>query len=229
MTKLPSHSPVSTNQSRKRLSCVTSIGLDVFYPIVPDAGWVARIVPLGVRTVQLRIKDVSPRVVAENISQSLKICRAFGCQLIVNDYWQEAITLEADFVHLGQEDLQGADLQAIKAHGLKLGISTHDERELETGLQAEPDYVALGPIYETKLKVMEWSAQGLDRVTQWRRLLGDVPLVGIGGITIARATGVLEAGAQSVSIITDFINHQSPEERVKDWLSWAATQRSGTK
>ena len=136
-------------------------GLDVFYPIVPDATWVARIVPLGVRTLQLRVKGVSADDVRRQIDESLVIARRHGCQLIVNDYWREAINAGADYVHLGQEDLAAADVAAIKAAGMRLGVSTHSEEELDVALAIGPDYVALGPIYETKLKAMQWAPQGL--------------------------------------------------------------------
>ena len=105
-------------------------GLDVFYPIVPDVGWLARLVPLGVKTVQLRVKDAPPDVVAREIAAGLDLCRRHGCQLIVDDYWREAIAAGADFVHLGQEDLAGADVAALKARGVRLGISTHSLEEL---------------------------------------------------------------------------------------------------
>ena len=87
-------------------------GLDVFYPIAPDLAWLERLVPLGVRTVQLRLKDASSATVAREIAEAIDICKRHRCQLIVNDYWREALELGADFVHLGQEDLAGADVQA---------------------------------------------------------------------------------------------------------------------
>ena len=164
-------------------------GLDVFYPIVPDADWLARIVPLGVRTVQLRVKDAGPDEVRRQIEAGLAIARAHGCQLIVNDYWREAIAAGADYVHLGQEDLAAADVAAIKAAGLRLGISTHSEEELDIALAAAPDYVALGPIYKTKLKVMKWAPQGLERIGQWKARIGALPLVAIGGLTPETSTG----------------------------------------
>ena len=198
---------------------------DVFYPIVPDLNWLARIVPLGVRTVQLRIKDARAEEIRRQIRASIAICANQGCQLIVNDYWREAIELGANFVHLGKEDLASADLAAIKAAGLRLGVSTHSGEELETALAAGPDYVALGPVYETKLKAMQWAPQGLARVTEWKRRIGQIPLVAIGGITPARAPGVLAAGAQSVAVITDFITHPSPDDRVKKWLEAAENWR----
>jgi thiamine-phosphate pyrophosphorylase len=201
------------------------LGLDVFYPIVPDTTWVARLVPLGVRTLQLRVKDAPGEEVRRQIDASLTITRRHGCQLIVNDYWRAAIDAGADFVHLGQEDLVAADLAAIKAAGLRLGISTHSEAELDIALDAAPDYVALGPIYETKLKAMPWAPQGLERIAAWKARIGTLPLVAIGGITPERAGAVVAAGADSVAVITDFMTAQYPEARVQMWLDWAALRR----
>ncbi|MEQ1671184.1 MAG: thiamine phosphate synthase, partial [Hyphomicrobium sp.] len=122
--------------------------LDTFYPIVPDSTWLARLAPLGIRTVQLRAKDIRAADIRAEILASLEIARRFDVQLIVNDYWREAIEAGADFVHLGQEDLAVADVSHIKAAGLKFGVSTHDEAELATALAVQPDYIALGPVYE---------------------------------------------------------------------------------
>jgi len=194
-------------------------GLDVFYPIVPNLEWLARIVPLGVQTIQLRLKDASETEVRKQISASIEIAHEYDCQLIINDYWVQAIDIGADYIHLGQEDLADADLSAIKGAGLKLGISSHDPDELEIALAAEPDYVALGPVFETKLKKMKWAPQGLDRVAQWKHRVGCLPLVAIGGITPARAPDVLAAGADAVSVITDFLTHPEPEMRVREWLA----------
>lgn len=199
--------------------------LDVFYPIVPDVGWLKRIVPLGVQTVQLRIKNASPDDIRRQILEGLELCTRHGCQLIVNDYWREAIDVGADYVHLGQEDLADADVPTLKVHKIRIGISTHTPEELETALAAEPDYVALGPIWETKLKVMRYAPQGLDRIREWKERIGALPLVAIGGITPERASSVIEAGAQSVSVITDFFTHPDPEARVRTWLEWADGMR----
>jgi thiamine-phosphate pyrophosphorylase len=201
-------------------------GLDVFYPIVPDFAWLERLVPLGVKTIQLRLKDASPQRVRREIAASMEVCGRHGCQLIVNDYWQEALALGADYIHLGQEDLAGADVAAIHTKGTRLGISTHSEDELAVALAAEPDYVALGPIYETRLKVMKWAPQGLDRLTDWKRRIYGLPLVAIGGITPERADGVVAAGADSVAVITDFFTHPDPPGRVRQWLAWAERVRA---
>ncbi|MEQ1697030.1 MAG: thiamine phosphate synthase [Hyphomicrobiaceae bacterium] len=194
-----------------------------FYPIVPDVGWLERIAPLGVATIQLRLKDAGADEVRAQIARSLEVCRAHGVQLVVNDYWREALAAGADYIHLGQEDLAEADLVAIKMAGVKFGLSTHDECELEVALAAGPDYIALGPIYETKLKAMTWKPQGIARIGQWKQRIGSIPLVAIAGLTPERAPGVLAAGAQSLAVITDFLTHSYPEQRIKEWLTWAET------
>jgi len=199
---------------------------DVFYPIVPSTAWLARIAPLGVRTVQLRIKDKDQDEVRSEIASALALARSTGCRLIVNDHWQAAIDLGVTELHLGQEDLAAADLSAIERAGIALGISTHSEDELETALGADPYYVALGPIYETKLKAMKWAPQGLERIGDWRKRIGTRPLVAIGGITPERASPVLAAGADSAAVITDFMTAPHPEARVRLWLDWAATVRA---
>jgi len=194
------------------------IHLDPFYPIVPDTAWLARLLPQGVKFAQLRIKDEAPGVVRAEIDNAIALCADHGCQLVVNDYWREAIAAGAGFVHLGQEDLAGADLAAIRRAGIRVGISTHSDEELETALSADPDYVALGPIYATMLKKMPWEPQGLPRLAAWRERL-KCPLVGIGGITAERAPVVLAAGADSVAVITDIMTHQDPELRTRKWLA----------
>jgi thiamine-phosphate pyrophosphorylase len=201
---------------------------DVFYPIVPDVPWLERLLPLGIKTVQLRIKDADPDAVRDDIAVALKLAKKADCQLVVNDFWKEAIDLGAKYLHLGQEDLATADLKAIKAAGILYGISTHTEEELEIALKADPAYIALGPIYETKLKAMRFGPQGLERITKWKQRIGSLPLVAIGGITPDRARGVMEAGADSIAVITDFFTAPHPEARVQLWLDWAGTIRPAT-
>jgi thiamine-phosphate pyrophosphorylase len=190
-----------------------------FYPIVPDSGWIARLAPLGVKAVQLRIKDASPEEIERAIRSSLETCRSHGCQLIVNDYWRQAIDLGADYIHLGQEDLAEADLTAIRKAGIRLGISTHTDEELEIALAANPDYVALGPIYETTLKKMRYAPQGLERIGEWKRRIS-CPLIAIGGITLERAPSVYAAGADSIAVVTDIVMNKAPEARVAAWLEF---------
>jgi thiamine-phosphate pyrophosphorylase len=200
------------------------IRLDPFYPILPDTEWLARLVPLGLKLVQLRIKDQPQPVVSAEIEKAIELCAAHRCQLVVNDYWREAIDLGADFVHLGQEDLAGADLVAVRAAGLKIGVSTHSHTELDAALAAGAEYVALGPIYETKLKAMKWAPQGLSRLAEWRARIS-CPLVAIGGITRDRAPAVLSAGADSTAVVTDIVTSEDPDLSVKNWIAATAPWR----
>jgi len=197
--------------------------LDPFYLIVDSAAWIARLLPCGVRLVQLRVKDRPDAELRREIAEAKALCERHGAQLIVNDYWMQALEAGCDYVHLGQEDLMTADLPAIRRAGIRLGISTHDEAELDKALEALPDYVALGPIYPTILKAMKFAPQGLERIGVWKKKIGSIPLVGIGGVTLERVKGVLEAGADSAAVVTDITLNADPEHRARDWL--AATRR----
>jgi thiamine-phosphate pyrophosphorylase len=192
------------------------------YPIVDDAEWIARLAPAGVRLVQLRIKAQPQVAVAAQIRRAQALCTSCGIQLIVNDHWQAALAAGCDFVHLGQGDLPEADLGALRRAGVRLGISTHDEAELERALTVAPDYVALGPIYHTTLKVMPWAPQGLARIGQWKRRIGALPLVAIGGVTLARLPQVFAAGADVAAVVSDILGAQDPTARARQWLDVAA-------
>ena len=193
--------------------------LDPFYVIVDSAAWIARLLPCGVRLVQLRIKDQPDANVRAEIKEAKALCERHGAQLVVNDYWQQAIDAGCTFIHLGQGDLDTADLAAIRRAGVRFGISTHDEAELFRALETEPDYIALGPIYPTSLKAMAFPLQGLPRIKEWKTKIGPIPLVGIGGITLERAAGVFEAGADSAAVVTDITWNADPEQRARDWVN----------
>jgi thiamine-phosphate pyrophosphorylase len=201
------------------------VRLDPFYLIVDSAAWIERLVPLGVKLVQLRIKGRPLSEIRADIKAAKTICATHGCQLIVNDYWQLAIEEGCDFIHLGKEDLATADLGAIRQAGLKLGLSTHDEAELVTALAVDPDYIALGPIYPTILKAMAWAPQGLERIAQWKARIGDIPLVAIGGLTVERIPSVFQCGANSAVVVTDITRNQGPEARALEWIASTAKFR----
>ncbi len=194
------------------------MSLHPFYPIFDDVQWLRRMLPLGVKLVQLRIKDQPLDVVRTQLAEARDLCAQHGATLVVNDYWQLAIELGCDWLHLGQEDLDQADTDAIRAAGLKLGISTHDRAELDRALALNPDYVALGPVYPTILKKMKWHQQGLEKLTEWKAVIGDTPLIAIGGMSVARAQGAFDAGANVVAAVTDITLNDTPEDRVREWL-----------
>lgn len=192
--------------------------IERFYPVVPTADWVARLVPAGARFIQLRIKDQPDTELRRQVREAHAVCASHGAQLIVNDYWRIAIDEKCPWVHLGQEDLVDADVKAIRRAGLLLGVSTHDHAELEKALAVDPDYVALGPIWPTLLKKMPWAPQGLERIGEWKRRIGSKPLVAIGGLTLERAEACLAAGADSAAVVGDIVNHADPIGQAKAWL-----------
>ncbi|MGH8181277.1 MAG: thiamine phosphate synthase [Steroidobacteraceae bacterium] len=188
------------------------------YPIVDSAAWIRRLLPTGVRLVQLRVKDRPAEELRAEIRESRSLCARAGAQLVVNDHWQLALEEACDFVHLGQSDLDTADAPALRRAGVRIGISTHDEAELARALGYAPDYVALGPIYPTLLKVMAFAPQGLGRIGEWKRRIGAIPLVAIGGITLERLAGVLAAGADSAAVVTDIVRNAQPERHMEAWV-----------
>ena len=189
-----------------------------FYPIFDDVAWLRRMLPLGVKLVQMRLKEKPQDELRAQLTKARDLCAVHEAVLVVNDHWQLAIDLGCDWVHLGQEDLDDADIDAIRAAGLKLGISTHDKAELARALALNPDYIALGPIYPTILKKMKWHQQGIDKLCVWKDLVGDIPLVAIGGMSTDRASGAFDAGADVVAAVTNITLHDDPESRVREWL-----------
>lgn len=193
--------------------------LDPFYLIVGDVALLQILVPLGVRLVQLRIKDQPGDEIRRQIARARDICAAHGAQLVVNDHWQAALDLGCDAVHLGQEDMDSADFPALRRAGVRFGLSTHDKAELDRALSADPAYVALGPVYPTLLKKMPWAPQGLERVRQWKALAGPVPLVAIGGLVPERLPDLFAAGADSAAVVTDIVTAPDPGHRCREWIA----------
>jgi thiamine-phosphate pyrophosphorylase len=198
--------------------------IEPFYPIVDSADWVGRLVGVGAKFIQLRVKDVGTADARREIDRAMELCRKTGAKLVVNDYWELAIEAGAGWLHLGQTDLDTADLAAIRARNIRLGISTHSLDELERALTFQPDYVALGPIFPTILKAMPFAPQGIARIGDWKRRIGSVPLVAIGGLNIERARQCLAAGADSVAVVTDITLNADPEARAAEWLEMTRQQ-----
>ena len=191
---------------------------DRFYPVVDSVKWVARLTALGVGTIQLRAKDLNDSEALQIVSDALAATKGTGTKLVVNDYWRAAIVAGAKHLHLGQEDLAEADPGAIRDAGLTLGISTHDDDELATALAVKPDYVALGPIFPTTLKSMRFAPQGIAKIAEWKKRIGNIPLVAIGGIKLEHAADIFAAGADSIAVVSDVTQAADPDARVRDWL-----------
>jgi thiamine-phosphate pyrophosphorylase len=179
---------------------------------------VARLALLGAGTIQLRAKNLDASEALQTVRDALEVIKGTPAKLVVNDHWRAAIVAGARHLHLGQEDLADADLKAIRDAGLTLGISTHDDSELETALRAAPDYIALGPIFPTTLKSMRFAPQGIPRITEWKRRIGNIPLVAIGGIKLEQAAAIFAAGADSIAVVSDVTQNADPDARVRAWL-----------
>jgi thiamine-phosphate pyrophosphorylase len=192
---------------------------DRFYPVVDSLAWVERLTKLGVGTIQLRAKELNDSESLQLVTDALAITRGTPTRLVVNDYWRAAIVAGAKHLHLGQEDLASADVNAIREAGLTLGISTHDDEELETALRAKPDYVALGPIFPTTLKSMRFAPQGIPKIAEWKKRVGRIPLVAIGGIKLEQAAEIFAAGADSIAVVSDVTQNADPDARVRAWLA----------
>ena len=195
---------------------------DPFYPVVDSVAWVARLSKLGVGTIQLRAKDLDDAAALKIVREALDVTRGTATKVVVNDYWRAAIEAKAQHLHLGQEDLADADLDAIRKAGLTLGVSTHDDEELATALEAKPDYVALGPIFPTTLKSMRFAPQGIPKISEWKKRVGNIPLVAIGGIKFEHAAEIFAAGADSIAVVSDVTQNPDPDARVRQWLGLSA-------
>lgn len=190
-----------------------------FYPIVDSAAWLERLLPLGVTTAQLRNKNLTGAALENEIKTAVALGKKYDCRLFINDYWELAIRHDAYGVHLGQEDLDMADLAQIHAAGLRLGISTHNLNEVQRAQTIQPSYMAIGPIFETTLKKMPYAPQGIDALRRWREML-DYPLVGIGGITLEIAPEILATGVDSIAVVSDVTQNPDPEARTRAWLEF---------
>jgi thiamine-phosphate pyrophosphorylase len=180
--------------------CPDPLGL---YAVMPSAQWVERVLDLGVSTVQLRVKEAAPGALEAEIARSVAAGRRHGARVFINDHWRAAIDAGAYGVHLGQEDLDTADLAAIAAAGLRLGLSTHGYFEMLRALHFCPSYLAFGAVFPTATKSVATAPQGLARLARYVRLLdGEVPLVAIGGIDLARLPGVLATGVGSAAVVS---------------------------
>ena len=188
---------------------------DKFYPVVHNVAWVTRLALLGAGTIQLRAKDLNESEALQIVTDALEAIKGTPAKLVVNDYWRAAIVAGAKHLHLGQEDLVDADLGEIRKAGLTLGISTHDDEELAAALRAQPDYIALGP---TTLKSMRFAPQGIPKITEWKKRIGDIPLVAIGGIKFEQSAEIFAAGADSIAVVSDVTQNADPDARVRQWL-----------
>ena len=200
-------------------SVIAPIG---FYPVVPTAEWVQRLLGWGVRTIQLRAKaaDHSADALQREVRAAVEAGRAVpGAQVFINDHWQLALNAGAYGVPLGPEDLDTADIEALRRAGLRLGLSTHTPAELARAKAVQSSYLAIGPIYPTTLKVMPYEPVGLERLKAWVPLAAPYPVVAIGGISLARLPGVMACGVNGVAVVSAVTLAADPQQAAMQGLA----------
>lgn len=191
-----------------------------FYPVLPDADWVQRVLLWGARTVQLRFKDSAHEeaTIAQQVRAAVASGRAVpGAQVFINDHWRLALAAGAYGVHLGQEDwaaLSAAEREVLRASGMRLGLSTHTPYELELARSAQPSYLAIGPVYPTTLKIMPYAPVGLTQLQAWARTVSKCPVVAIGGISLERLQGVMQCGVSGIAVVSAVTRAADPQQAV---------------
>lgn len=198
------------------------------YAVVDHPRWVERLGGAGLRFIELYLRELPEEEIRAQALLAQELAARFNVSLALNRYWQTAIELGYEWLHLGPEDLETADLEAIRTAGIRFGISTHTYEELKTALACKPDYISFGPVWSTQLRGVALTGQGLKKLAEWRGLCGTVPLVAIGGISVSRLAECLEAGADTVAVMSDFIGHKDPESQVRRWLDAVSRETAPT-
>lgn len=172
----------------------------------------------GARLIQLRVKDLPSREFLTLAQQVRAVCRHYGCVLIINDRADIALAVDADGVHVGQEDLPLAAARKVLGPQKIVGVSTHDPAQAQAAERDGADYLGFGPVFGTTTKATGYSARGLEQLREIRSLVR-LPLVAIGGITTDRAPATLAAGANAVAMISDLVSASDVAKKVQETLA----------
>lgn len=199
-----------------------------FYPIVPRAEWLERLLPLGVSTIQLRIKDLCGETLEREIRCAVILAKQYNARLFINDYWQLALKYGAYGVHLGQEDITSANIHALAQAGIRLGISTHCYSDVAHALAFCPSYIAIGPVFPTTTKEMRFAPQGLEALARWGRTLSSYPLIAIGGMFRHDALQVLGTGVDGIAVVRDVVDNNDVNTSANEWLRLFADRIKAT-
>lgn len=195
-----------------------------FYPVLPDADWVGKVLGWGARTVQLRFKSRphDDAAIAQQVRAAVRAGRAVpGAQVFINDHWRHALAEGAYGVHLGQEDwaaLSATERETLRASGLRLGLSTHTPQELALAQAARPSYLAIGPVFPTTLKAMPYAPVGLEQLPHWVRSAAPWPVVAIGGIGLQQMAAVQACGVDGIAVVSAVTQAADPAQAVAEGL-----------
>ncbi len=210
----------------------SSLGL---YPVVDNVEWIERLLKQGIKTIQLRIKDPDYPNLAQQIQKAIQLGERYDAQVFINDYWQLAIEYGAFGVHLGQEDIETADLTLLASNNIALGLSTHGYYELLRVVQIHPSYIALGHIFPTTTKVMPSRPQGLVRLALYQQLIDSIqygeklgyPTVAIGGIDLQTAKPVWDCGVTSLAVVRALTLAADTQHVIDEFSLIMAGERDG--
>ena len=194
------------------------------YPIVNRANKLRPLYEVGITTAQIRIKDLKGRALEQEIIEAIATSRAFGARLFINDYWEYAIAHNAYGVHLGQEDIWCADIDAIYRAGIRLGISTHTPKEIDIALAFKPSYVAIGPVFVPISKALKYDTVGIDLLRKWSSQL-DCPVVAIGGITTENIDTVCLKEVDGIAMISAVLDENDKISKNKTRVLIEAFER----
>lgn len=204
--------------------------LPYIYPItdrrlsgLSHAEQVEKLIRGGATLIQLREKDASPADFYRAARNVIKIAQKGGVKIIINDRVDIALAVKADGVHLGQDDLPPEAARAILGKNAIIGFSTHTLDQAVAAIRLPIDYLAIGPVFETHTKLDPDAVVGLDGLRQVRKLVGDFPVVGIGGISGENLRSVFDAGADAAAMIGAIVSDAAAiEGRMSDFMSLAS-------
>ena len=193
------------------------------YPLVDRADKLEILFSLGITTAQLRVKDLKNEALEKEIIKAIKISNKYNARLFINDFWKLAIKHKAYGIHLGQEDLIDADLEAIHKANIRLGLSTHTTKEIEMALEIEPSYLAIGPIFETTSKIVNYDTVGIEELKKWSQNV-PYPIVAIGGINLDNIQDIIEIpSVNGIAMISQFLeNNNISLEKTKKMLQYSS-------
>lgn len=168
-----------------------------------------RLIKGGAKLIQLRDKHASSLDFYKDAKEAVKAARRTNTKIIINDRVDMALALEASGVHLGQDDLPPEKAREILGGDAIIGFSTHNEKQAKASLNLPVNYIAVGPVFETETKENTENVVGIEGLKRVREIIGNFPLVGVGGINLKNFQAVLDAGADTVALISEMLGRIS--------------------
>jgi thiamine-phosphate pyrophosphorylase len=198
---------------------------DVHLSGLSHAQQVAALCAGGATLIQLREKFLSPQEFYSQAQEAVRVAHSFGAKVLINDRVDIALAVKADGVHLGQDDLPPPAARTLLGDRAIIGYSTHNAQQAVAALETPIDYVAVGPVFSTNTKQNPDPEVGLRALRDIKKMVGNLSVVAIGGISIENAKEVFDTGADSVAIVSWLISNKAEiEKRTRQLLATFSTQ-----